>query len=288
MKSRKQGTGVLLPLVSGVSTLAALDFARRAFRRSRLFCPDREPARSWNPADYGLPAARTAEQWIESPGGEILHAWHARAEDPIASALYCHGNAGNLTTVAGMIPHLLAAGIDVLLFDYRGFGRSSGKATVRGVMADALAAARFHDAIRPKHLPSLLYGYSLGGAIAVQLLRRHPFDALILQSTFTSLSDIARTIFPRAPVRLLAGRLFDTVREVRRLRLPLFVIHGDCDPTVPGWMARRIYEACSGRKEIRIVEGGTHRDLYARDGDALESALRAFAVTLREKAPEVL
>ena len=94
------------------------------------------------------------------------------AKKPIASALFCHGNTGNLTNVASVMPHMLDAGYNILLFDYRGFGLSTGRPSLNGVVDDGVIAAKFHDAIRPKHLPSILYGYSLGGGIAAQVLRR--------------------------------------------------------------------------------------------------------------------
>lgn len=266
-----------IPLVVSGTTFIALDFARRLFRHSQLFCPERNPAKSWNPADYGLVRHRVEELWLETPNGEVLYAWYCRAENPIASAVLCHGNTGNLTTIADIIPHLLLASFNVLLFDYRGFGRSGGRASLSGVVSDALTAARHHDKIRPKHLPALLYGYSLGGAIAAQVIGRHHFDALILQSTFTNLPDIARATFPRIPLHLIAGNVFDTLSAIRRLDVPLLVIHGSEDESVPSWMANAIYDACPSPKRLHIVEGGLHKDLYLRDAPALVRVMNQFA-----------
>ena len=176
-----------MPFLLGALAVAAFDVGRRIYRHSQVFCPDRNPIESWDPADYGIPASAVEEHWIDTPDGEVLHAWYCRADHPRASGVYCHGNTGNLTWSAHVIPHLLAAGFNVLFFDYRGFGKSTGIPTYRGVIADGVTASRFHDRIRPKHLPSVLYGFSLGGGIAAQVIRRHPFDGLILQSTFTSL-----------------------------------------------------------------------------------------------------
>ncbi|MGZ7033521.1 MAG: alpha/beta hydrolase, partial [Thermoanaerobaculia bacterium] len=164
------------PLIIGGVTVLALEVARRLFRHTQLFCPDRVPLRSWNPDDYGIPSGCVTEEWFETPDGEMLYGWYCRAENPIASGVFCHGNTGNLTTSADVIPHLLNAGFNVLMFDYRGFGRSSGRPSFAGVVADGVTASRFHDQIRPKELPTLLYGFSLGGAIAAQVSRHHPFD----------------------------------------------------------------------------------------------------------------
>lgn len=268
------------PLMIGGAALVAADLGRRFYRHTQLFLPSREPVRSWDPADYGVPPGACEEQWIETPDGETLHAWYCRAPKPLASALFCHGNTGNLTISAGAIPHFLAAGLSILFFDYRGFGRSSGRASYRGVIADGITAARHHERIRPKALPSILYGYSLGGAVAAQVIQRHPFDALILQSTFTSLPEVTRALYPRAPLHLLAGNLFDTLSVIRRLEVPLLLLHGTEDEVCPCSMAHELFEACPSLKRIHRVEGGLHKDLFERDPDSIVWAISQFIADL--------
>lgn len=265
-----------------------LEIGRRLFRHLQLFCPTKEPVLSWKPEDYGLERHRVDEMWIETDDGELLHAWYCRAEKPIASALYCHGNTGNLTNTAHVMPHLVAAGINVLLFDYRGFGRSSGIPTLHGVIDDGVTAARFHEKIRPKGVPSILYGFSLGGAIAAQVIRHHSFDGLVLQSTFTNFPDMARAAFPRIPLHLFAGRIFDTLAVVRTLKVPLLVLHGTEDETCPCWMAHRLYEHASApKKRMYTVDGGMHKDLFVRDCDTLVWAINQFAAELPRNQHDV-
>ncbi|HEX8151790.1 MAG TPA: alpha/beta fold hydrolase, partial [Thermoanaerobaculia bacterium] len=230
---RNRGLGALVPLLAGGAALFAMDYARRVFRDHQLFLPSPDPVISWDPADYGIPAHAAEEHWIDTPDGERLHAWYCRAPRPLASALFCHGNRGNLTISADVIPHLLDAGLSVLFFDYRGYGRSSGRASINGVVADGITAAKYHDTIRPQRIPSILYGFSMGGAIGAQVIRRHRFDALILQSTFTNLADIARCEHPRVPLYLLAGGVFNTLAVVKKLRVPLLVLHGKHDEVCP-------------------------------------------------------
>lgn len=284
---RKKSSGHLSdaasPLLIGGAILLALDVGRRIFRRSQLFEPQREPVISWNPEDYGIPRERTEVLSFETDDGELLYGWYCRAEHPIASALYCHGNTGNLSNTAHVMPYLLDAGINVLLFDYRGFGRSSGSPSLSGIIDDGVTAARLHEKIRPKHVPSLLYGYSLGGAIAGQIIRRHPFDGLILQSTFTNLPDIARVTFPRVPLHLVSGRLFDTLEVVRNLTVPALIIHGTTDEVCPSWMAQQLHDSCgAGEKKLILVEGGLHKDLFERpDAQDLVWEINRFATSLR-------
>ncbi|MCU1231157.1 MAG: alpha/beta hydrolase [Acidobacteria bacterium] len=269
------------PLLYGGAAVLALDLARRIFRHTQLFCPTREPVVSWNPADYGIPPDRVDEHWFESEDGSLLHAWYCRAPKPVASALYCHGNTGNLTNTAHVMPHLMDAGINVLLFDYRGFGKSSGHPSLHGVISDGIAAARFHETIRPAGAPSILYGFSLGGAIAAQVIRHHPFDGLILQSTFTNLPEMARAAFPHLPLHLFSGALFDTLAVIRGLDVPLLIIHGSDDEVCPKSMAQKLYEVCGvTKKMLFLVEGGLHKDLYVRDADTLVWAVNRFAAEL--------
>jgi fermentation-respiration switch protein FrsA (DUF1100 family) len=273
-----------LPILLGGVALAALEMGRRAFRLTNLLRPERNPLISWDPQDYGIPRERWEEIRFKSDDGELLYGWYCRARKPIASTLFCHGNTGNLTNTAAIIPHLLDGGINVFMFDYRGYGLSSGRPSLRGIVIDAHTAARFHDKIRPKHLPSILYGYSLGGAVAAQIIRQHHFDGLILQSTFTTLPAVTRVAFPRVPVHLISGRLFDTLRAVKRLDVPLLILHGGDDEVCPCWMAHALYDACpASTKRIYVVEGGLHKDLYVRDPDTLVWAVNRFATELPQE-----
>lgn len=265
-----------LPLAVGGSLLLAAAFGRRLYRRTQIFKPSPHPERGWDPVAYGIPKSAWEEHWIETPDGEQLHAWYCRAEKPVASALFCHGNRGNLTISADIIPHLLAANLSVLFFDYRGYGKSSGTPSYEGVLDDAVTAARFHDSLRPLDLPSILYGFSLGGAVAGQVIRRHRFDALILQSTFSNLTAMARMLHPNVPLHLLAGDLFDTLASVRKLQIPLLVMHGSEDESIPVEMAHELFDACTTPKRIHIVEGGKHGDLYQRDPEALVWTISQF------------
>ncbi|MDP9361177.1 MAG: lysophospholipase [Acidobacteriota bacterium] len=275
-------TEIANSLLIGGATVLVLDLGRRLFRRSQLFCPEREPVISWNPEDYGIPRQRTEVLWFETDDGEQLYGWYCRAKNPIASALYCHGNTGNLSNIAHVMPHLLDAGINILLFDYRGFGRSTGSPSLSGIIDDGITAARLHERIRPKNVPSILYGYSLGGAIAAQIIRRHPFDGLILQSTFTNLQDITRIAFPHVPLHLISGRLFDTLAVVRNLNVPMLIIHGATDEVCPAWMAQQLHDSCAASsKKLVLVEGGLHKGLFERqDAQTLVWEINRFATDL--------
>jgi fermentation-respiration switch protein FrsA (DUF1100 family) len=265
-----------LSLAVGGAVLLAARLGRRAYRSAQIFKPSPDPEKGWDPTAYGIPAGACEELWIDTPDGERLYAWYCRTQNPVASALFCHGNRGNLTISADVIPHLLRANLNVLFFDYRGYGKSSGAPSYEGVLDDGVTAARFHDTIRPPHLPSILYGYSLGGAVAGQVIRRHHFDGMILQSTFSNLASLARVMHPHVPVHLLAGDLFNTLASVRKLQIPLLVIHGTADETIPVSMAHELFDACATPKSKHVVEGGMHGNLFVRDADGLVRAIVQF------------
>lgn len=265
--------------------MLTLEAGRRLFRNLRLFRMIREPLISWDAADYGIDPQCVERLIIETRDGQSLEGWYCRARDPIASALYFYGNTGNLTNTAHVVPHFLAAGINVLTFDYRGYGRSTGRPTLTGVVKDGLAAAQLHDAIRPPELPSMAYGFSLGGAIAAQVVRSHSFDGLVLQSTFTDFPSITRFSFPGLPFHFISGNPFNTIAVVGDLDIPLLLIHGTDDETVPHQMGRTLFEACRSRKRIHEIEGGLHKDLFERDAEGIVRQIHRFALELADPAP---
>lgn len=279
---------IFAPLAIAGVVLLILEVARRLFRASRMFAPSREPVAGWDPQSYGIAAGSVEPLWFETADGEVLYGWYCRTTAPIGSALYLHGNSGNLTTTATVIPHLLDSGLNVLTLDYRGFGRSSGHPSMSGIVRDAVDAARLHDRLRPAGLPSILYGFSMGGAVGAQLLRRHSFDGMIFQSTFTNLRDIARATYPRFPLHLLSGGLFDSSAIVSRLQIPALFLHGDHDEVCPSWMSQTLHDLCaSPSRQLAVVEGGQHNDLYDREPARLKTTIRTFVSAITPRATPI-
>jgi hypothetical protein len=211
----------------------------------------------------------------------MLHGWYCRAAEPVASLLFCHGNKGNLTDSAPAIPALLEAGLNVFTFDYRGYGRSTGLPTIGGLIEDAIVAAEEHDKVRPAELPAILWGYSLGGAVALQLSHRCRFDGLVLQSTFTNLREMARHRYPGTPMHYVAGSELDSLDAIRRVELPTVVVHGTDDATVPTWMGRRLFEESRHGRELVLVDGGAHTNLFAIDPARVVDSIRRLALRIR-------
>ena len=200
--------------------------------------------------------------------------------EPRAHVLLCHGNAGN---VGDRVPHaalLCAAGLDVLLFDYRGYGRSSGRASEEGTYDDA-RAARSALLARPEvnHDRVVYLGESLGGAVALALALEQPPAGLVLMSAFTSIRDMARRHYPIVPPPLVPDA-YPSLHRVRDLRAPLLVIHGERDEIVPPLYGEALYDAAPDPKRLHIVEGAGHNDLVTRAGDEWAAAIAAFSATL--------
>jgi uncharacterized protein len=197
---------------------------------------------------------------VEIAGGR--HGWFAGATAPVAGhVLHCHGNAGN---IADRVPHarlLAAAGFDVLLFDYGGYGRSRGRPGERETYADARAA---RDALLARDgvdTARVLYlGESLGAAIAVNLAIAHPPAGLILQSPFTSVRDIARFHYPYVP-RPLVPDAYPSLRLIPDLRAPLLILHGARDAVVPLMHGEELFQAAPEPKRLEVFPDAGHNDM---------------------------
>jgi uncharacterized protein len=219
-----------------------------------------------------------ADVTIATEDGERLHAWWVPARAPsLGHVLLCHGNAGNVGDRLTHIELLSGAGFDVLAFDYRGYGRSTGRPTEEGLYRDARAA---HDALLSRHgveRARLLYlGESLGGAVALALAVEQPPAGLILQSAFSSVRDMARVHYALIPPALVPDA-YPSIRLIGRLAAPLLVLHGEQDEIVPLMHAEALAAAALSPKRMHVFAGAGHNDLLARAGAEWARAIEAWA-----------
>jgi fermentation-respiration switch protein FrsA (DUF1100 family) len=228
------------------------------------------------------PASAFRELAFATEDGERLHGWWIPAAAPAAGhVLFCHGNAGNVGDRALHAGLLSAAGLDVLLFDYRGYGRSSGHAGETGTYRDARAARSALlrqpgvDAARVFYL-----GESLGGAVALPLALEFPPAGLILQSTFTSVRDLARAHYPFVPNRVVPDA-YPSLRLVPRLQAPLLVLHGDRDEIVPLLHGDALFEAAPEPKRMHVFADAGHNDLVSQNSAAYAQLIAAWANDVR-------
>jgi len=226
------------------------------------------------PAGLGL-----AHQELElrAEDGVRLHGWFLPVKGSQGSVLVCHGNGGNIShrlDRAMLIQSRL--GRDVLLFDYRGYGRSEGSPDEPGTYRDARAAYRWlrEHGQGPERI--VIFGESLGSAVALELALGSPARALVLESPFTSIPEMARAVYPFLPVWPLVRTRYDNLGKIGRLRLPLLVLHGDRDDVVPFSQGRRVFEAAPEPKRFFAIPGATHNDTYFVGGEAYWRAIADF------------
>lgn len=225
------------------------------------------------PADAGL---AFEEVDLLTGDGVRLHAWFIPAADPIATVLYAHGNAGNISHRLDTLAGLNRLGLDVFIFDYRGYGRSEGSPDEQGTYRDVRAAWDYLTDIRAVPANSIiLFGRSLGGAIAAWLSSQVEHGALIVDSGFSSLPDVAADHYPWIPVRHLARSRYDTLSYVRETRSPVLIAHSRGDEIVPFTHGERIYEAAAQPKTFIELSGG-HNTAFSGRGPAYIKGLQAF------------
>lgn len=213
--------------------------------------------------------------------GVRLHAWWVPAplkESGAArrSVLFCHGNAGNISHRTESVGVFHKLGLNVLIFDYRGYGRSAGRPTERGTYLDAEAAWKHLVEVRgARPERTVLFGRSLGGAVAARTAEAHPPGALILESTFTSLPDMGAELYPWLPVRLLSRYRYRSSDLVPAMKCPVLVIHSPEDELVPYAHGRRLFETAPGPKTFLEI-GGDHNNGWYESRKRYVAGLRAF------------
>jgi len=233
------------------------------------------------PAELGLAPERVA---FESADGVRLVAWVIRAPRETGGRwlLICHGNGGNLSE-AGRPFHyagLRALGLNLLVFDYRGYGESGGTPSERGLYQDADAAWRYlTDTLRVSPERIVLFGHSLGSAVAVELATRVPAAGLILEGALTSVTERAQEAYPYVPVRWIARSRYPSIERIGRLTLPKLFLHARADEVIPFAYGRRLYDAAPPPKTFVALAGG-HADAFERDSSAYFDAIGRFLATL--------
>jgi fermentation-respiration switch protein FrsA (DUF1100 family) len=219
-----------------------------------LFYPSKYPEGDWKPGGLVF-----EDVWFRAADGTRLHGWFCPCRQARAALLFAHGNAGNLSQRSAFLRYLQnELRVTALIFDYRGYGRSEGVPTVAGILADARAArAVLARRAGMKESQVVLMGRSLGGAVVVQLASEVPPRALILESTFSSLREVASYHYPKLAWLVPADRL-DSLAKLARYRGPLLHSHGDADRTIPYAQGLKLFGAASGPKQFVRIPGADH------------------------------
>jgi len=231
-----------------------------------------QKAHDARPEDFRLQAK---DLFFETNDRVRLHAWLFTTNPQGPYLLWCHGNAGNISHRLENIALLLAEGINVFIFDYRGYGKSEGTVSEQGFYRDALAAWECLLQEGPAS-PSqvVLFGRSLGCAVAVDLALQVPASGLILESGFPHLGTMARYHYPFViSEKFLSGR-YDAQSKIAALKMPLLVVHGSQDGIVPIVLGRRLFQAAPEPKTFYEIPGADHNDTYLVGGKAYFQRIR--------------
>jgi fermentation-respiration switch protein FrsA (DUF1100 family) len=235
-----------------------------------LYYPMRYPA-----GDWGVQAEIGAEDvWLRARDGVKLHAWWVPAPGAALATLHLHGNAGNVTHRDLSAATIREAGSSVLLLDYRGYGRSEGKPGESGLYRDADAA--YEWLIGKGYTPTqiILHGESLGTAVAAELASRRQSAGVILEAPFTSARAVAGRVLPVIGPLLISG--FDTKSRLSKVRVPVFIVHGDADEVIAYEFGQELYLAASEPKRFWTIRGATHNDLHIAGRGEFVARLRDY------------
>lgn len=245
-----------------------------------IFVPDRTI--EMTPQTQGL---AYEDVWFPAGDGVKLHGWLVPGPDARFTLLWFHGNAGNIShrvdNIKWMHRYLDRQLVpNIFIFDYRGYGRSTGN------LSDLSEEATYHDAdgalayLRGRrditHTRLIYFGRSLGAAIAVEAARRQPPAGLILETPFTSIQDMARVALPLLPMGSLLRTKYDSLGKIRDIHVPLLVLHGDRDDVVPFEQGRRLFDVGNEPKTFYRIRGARHNDTYIVGGQPYFEAWARF------------
>lgn len=236
--------------------------------RQMVFFPARYPEGPWD-----LQSRFAAEDvFLTGPDGVKIHGWLIPAATPAfgLTTLYLHGNAGNLTHRIDHIAAITQAGSELLIIDYRGYGKSEGAPSEEGLYLDAATAYDWLAAQGRRTI--ILHGESLGTAPAVELATRREAAALILEAPFPSAKAVAQQVLPLLGPLIVSG--FETITRMPHVGCPVYVIHGDRDEVIAYKLGKEVFEAGAQPKQMWTVEGAGHNDIVAAAGEAYGAMLR--------------
>jgi len=243
--------GILIAAYGGLALLLYI------FQSHLVFYPETGREITATPNQVGL---AYEDIHLNTSDGISLHGWYIPAPQPRGTVLFLHGNAGNISHRLDSVQMFHRLGYSTLIFDYRGYGNSGGTPTEQGTYRDAETAWRY--LIEQRHIPScriVLFGESLGGAVAAWLAGRQKPAALVIASGFTSVPDFAQHIYPYLPVRWLARIHYDTRENLRAVAAPVLIAHSPEDEIIPFEHGRALFAAANPPKLFLELAGG-HND----------------------------
>ncbi len=263
-------------LLMAVLAILGLQVAPLIFEEKLIYFPYR--AHEMTPADLGL---AFEEVTLQTGDGVRLHGWFLPVRDARRTVLVCHGNAGNISHRLDRVLLLQAKlGLSVFLFDYRGYGKSEGSPNEEGTYSDGRAAYQYlaDRGLAPDQI--VLFGESLGAAIAVQLALERPAAALVLEAPFSSIRDMAAAAYPFLPLGRLVRTRYDNLAKIPSIEVPLLILHGTRDRIVPFAQGESLFRAAPEPKRFWAIAGADHNDTFLAGGEDYWLAWEDFLSSL--------
>lgn len=216
-----------------------------------------------------------AEVFLSTPDGVQLHALHFRVQQPKGVILYFHGNAGSLRSWGYVAEDLLPYGYDILMPDYRSFGKSTGKLSQQALHQDAQLTYNYLQQQYPEN-QIVVFGRSVGTGVATKVAADNQLKMLLLESPFYNLADVGKTHYPFLPVSWLLKYSFRSDQYLPKVTCPVFILHGTADHIVPFASGLKLARLLNKPGSLIAIEGGGHNDLsnFAGYRQALKGILR--------------
>ncbi len=265
------------PLWLLVVLIALLGFLKYQGMLDQNFVFFPEP---WDPQPWAeLSQLPLEEVTFTSEDGTHLYGWYLPATDAeLPPMLWCHGNAGNISHRLDNMMQLHARGIGFFIFDYRGYGRSEGVPSEKGLYADGLAALKVLQDKSKKSVDEIVvFGRSLGSAVATEIVKQNKSVAgLILETPFPSVKAVAKHHYANLPVDKLLQSKFELQSKLKDIECPLLVIHGTQDSIIPFELGKQVFDSANEPKRFYVIEGADHNNTYTVGGAIYFNELQTF------------
>ncbi len=269
--AQRLGAGGFLLIILG-------QFAGCGLENRLIFHPTTEILRT--PRDVGLDYR---DLYFTTLDNVRLNGWFIPHPQASATMIWFHGNAGNIGDRVNNIKLLHdKTAIGIFIFDYRGYGRSPGTPSETSTSLDGEAAIHYvRTQLKVESKNLVIFGRSLGAAVAAEMASRHDSRAVILESPFTSIRAMAKVVFPVLPIGPLLGAKFDVLDKVGKINAPLLVLHGDQDEIIPLEQGKQVFAAARPPKQFYPIKGAGHNDTFIAGGNGYYERLKSFIETPR-------
>jgi fermentation-respiration switch protein FrsA (DUF1100 family) len=235
----------------------------------------------YSPSDFRL---NYRDIYLNTLDGVKLHGWYFRPYQDRPVILFCHGNAGNISHRLEYTGMLLEMGVNVFIFDYRGYGKSSGHPTEQGIYTDALSAFDYlvwDEKINPDDI--ILLGRSLGAAVALEVALKRGARAIIIENGFLSVHHMAKEMGIFRIVSPLVPQNYNSLEKIKDVTIPKLIMWSERDEIVPPFMGRRLFDAAGEPKEFYEIKDAGHNDTHIAGGREYQNTISEFIRTAKVK-----